>query len=82
MVAARSELRNPYAPRCGEGLCKELETRAVPLSSNGYEPAREAAFAPSPHPTVIEIANMYNFTNRMSPACGMIPKDEYYVLAR
>jgi hypothetical protein len=29
-----------------------------------------------------EIASMYNFTNRMSLACGMIPKDEYHALAR
>jgi hypothetical protein len=54
----------------------------MPLSGNAYETAREAAFAPSPYPTVIEIARMYDFTHRMSPACGMIPNDEYYVLAR
>ncbi len=26
--------------------------------------------------------SMYNFTNRMSLACGMIPNDEYHSLAR
>jgi uncharacterized peroxidase-related enzyme len=31
---------------------------------------------------VIEIASMYNFTNRMSLACGMIPNEEYHSLAR
>ena len=31
---------------------------------------------------VIEIAAMYNFTNRMSLACGMIPNREYHALAR
>jgi len=31
---------------------------------------------------VIEIASMYNFTNRMSLACGMIPNEEYHALAR
>jgi uncharacterized peroxidase-related enzyme len=31
---------------------------------------------------VIEIASMYNFTNRMSLACGMIPNEEYHTLAR
>src|SRR5581483_5609141 len=31
---------------------------------------------------VIEIASMYNFTNRMSLACGMIPNREYHALAR
>jgi site-specific DNA recombinase len=31
---------------------------------------------------VVEIASMYNFTNRMSLACGMIPNEEYHALAR
>ncbi len=31
---------------------------------------------------VIEIASMYNFTNRMSLACGKIPNEEYHALAR
>jgi hypothetical protein len=29
-----------------------------------------------------EVASMYNFTNRMSLACGMIPNEEYHALAR
>jgi uncharacterized peroxidase-related enzyme len=31
---------------------------------------------------VIEIAAMYNFTNRMASATGMIPNREYHSLAR
>ncbi len=31
---------------------------------------------------VIEVAGMYNFTNRMSLACGKIPNEEYHALAR
>jgi uncharacterized peroxidase-related enzyme len=31
---------------------------------------------------VIEIAAMYNFTNRMAAATGMIPNREYHALAR
>ncbi len=31
---------------------------------------------------VIEIAAMYNFTNRMSQAIGMLPNREYHALAR
>ncbi len=31
---------------------------------------------------VIEIASMYNFTNRMSLACGKIPNEEYHALFR
>jgi len=31
---------------------------------------------------VVEIASMYNFTNRMSLACGMIPNEEYHALFR
>jgi len=31
---------------------------------------------------VIEIAAMYNFTNRMALACGMLPNREYHALAR
>ncbi len=31
---------------------------------------------------VIEIASMYNFTNRMSQATGMLPNREYHALAR
>jgi uncharacterized peroxidase-related enzyme len=31
---------------------------------------------------VIEIAAMYNFTNRMSQATGMLPNREYHTLAR
>ena len=31
---------------------------------------------------VIEIAAMYNFTNRMASATGMIPNREYHMLAR
>jgi uncharacterized peroxidase-related enzyme len=31
---------------------------------------------------IIEIASMYNFTNRMSLACGVIPNEEYHSLAR
>src|SRR5215218_4956610 len=31
---------------------------------------------------VIEVTSMYNFTNRMSLACGMIPNEEYHALAR
>ncbi|MGI9049094.1 MAG: peroxidase-related enzyme, partial [Rubrobacteraceae bacterium] len=31
---------------------------------------------------VVEIAAMYNFTNRMSLACGMIQNEEYHALAR
>jgi len=31
---------------------------------------------------VVEIASMYNFTNRMSLACGMIPNEEYHALYR
>jgi len=30
----------------------------------------------------IEIASMYNFTNRMSLAYGVIPNEEYHTLAR
>ena len=29
-----------------------------------------------------EVASMYNFTNRMSLACGMIPNEEYHAPAR
>ena len=31
---------------------------------------------------IAEIASMYNFTNRMSLACGKIPNEEYHALAR
>jgi uncharacterized peroxidase-related enzyme len=31
---------------------------------------------------VIEISSMYNFTNRMSLACGKIPNEEYHALFR
>ena len=31
---------------------------------------------------VVEISSMYNFTNRLSLACGMIPNEEYHALAR
>lgn len=31
---------------------------------------------------VIEIASMYNFTNRMSLACGKLPNEEYHALFR
>ena len=31
---------------------------------------------------IVEIASMYNFTNRMSLACGMLPNEEYHALAR
>ena len=31
---------------------------------------------------VAEIAAMYNFTNRMASATGMIPNEEYHRLAR
>ena len=31
---------------------------------------------------IVEIASMYNFTNRMSLACGMIPNEEYHYLTR
>ena len=31
---------------------------------------------------VAEVTAMYNFTNRMSLACGMIPNEEYHALAR
>ena len=31
---------------------------------------------------MVEIASMYNFANRMSVACGMIPNEEYHALAR
>ena len=31
---------------------------------------------------VIEIAAMYNFTNRMAMATGMLPNEEYHALAR
>ena len=31
---------------------------------------------------VIEVASMYNFTNRMSLACGMIPNEEYHARYR
>jgi uncharacterized peroxidase-related enzyme len=31
---------------------------------------------------VIEIAAMYNFTNRMAAATGMLPNREYHALAR
>lgn len=31
---------------------------------------------------VVEIASMYNFTNRTSLVSGMIPNEEYRVLAR
>ncbi len=31
---------------------------------------------------IAEIAAMYNFTNRMSLACGMIPNEEYHALFR
>jgi uncharacterized peroxidase-related enzyme len=31
---------------------------------------------------IAEIASMYNFTNRMSLACGKIPNEEYHSLAR
>ncbi len=31
---------------------------------------------------IVEISSMYNFTNRMSLACGMIPNEEYHALFR
>ena len=31
---------------------------------------------------IVEITSMYNFTNRMSLACGVIPNEEYHSLAR
>jgi len=31
---------------------------------------------------IVEIASMYNFTNRMSLACGMIPNEEYHAFFR
>ncbi len=31
---------------------------------------------------LVKIASMYNFTNRMSLACGTIPNEEYHALAR
>lgn len=31
---------------------------------------------------VVEVASMYNFTNRMSLACGKLPNEEYHALFR
>ena len=31
---------------------------------------------------MIEIASMFNFTNRMAHATGMLPNPEYHALAR
>ena len=52
---------------CGEGELDEL--RAHGLSD-------EDAW------DVIEVASMYNFTNRLAQATGQIPNPEYHALAR
>ena len=49
---------------------------------SSLEPLRSVGLSENEVWDVIEIAAMYNFTNRMSQATGMLPNREYHALAR
>ena len=51
-------------------------------SRENIEHLQSHGLAPEEVWDVIEIAAMYNFTNRMASATGMIPNREYHALAR
>ncbi len=72
-------------PRAGEIKSrKALSCAADPLDCDPGDLERLKGYGLTEEEVwdVVEIASMYNFTNRMSLACGMIPNEEYHALAR
>ena len=90
VTALSALMRGPSLQPCGVCTCDGVHERCPPprdgLGGRTLGPIVGFLLLPATcepaNPTVIEIASMYDFTRRMSPACGMIPNDEYYVLAR
>lgn len=63
-------------------LAVKVTTRPVDVDPGDLEELREFGLSDEEVWDVIEIASMYNFTNRMAMATGQLPNEEYHALYR
>jgi uncharacterized peroxidase-related enzyme len=63
-------------------FAERLTLRPVETTEADLEALRAAGLADHDAWDVIEVAAMYNFTNRLALATGQIPNPEYHALAR
>jgi uncharacterized peroxidase-related enzyme len=63
-------------------LAEKVTRRPVECEEADLEALRAHGLADEDVWDVIEVAAMYNFTNRMAMAGGQIPNAEYHALAR
>jgi len=63
-------------------FAEQLTLRPVESTEADLATLREAGLSEEDAWDVIEVAAMYNFTNRLALATGQIPNPEYHALAR
>ena len=63
-------------------FAEQLTLRPVENTEADLEALRAAGLSDHDAWDVIEVAAMYNFTNRLALATGQIPNPEYHALAR
>jgi uncharacterized peroxidase-related enzyme len=63
-------------------LAEKVTVRPVECTEADLDDLRAHGLADEDVWDVLEVAAMYNFTNRMALACGQIPNPEYHALAR
>jgi len=63
-------------------FAERLTLRPVEVTEDDLTVLREQGLSEHDAWDVIEIAAMYNFTNRLALATGQIPNPEYHALAR
>jgi uncharacterized peroxidase-related enzyme len=61
---------------------ERLTLRPVECTEADLEELRSQGLSDEDAWDVIEVASMYNFTNRLAQATGQIPNPEYHALAR
>jgi uncharacterized peroxidase-related enzyme len=63
-------------------MAERLTLRPVECTEADLEELRAHGLSDEDAWDVIEVASMYNFTNRLAQATGQIPNPEYHALAR
>jgi uncharacterized peroxidase-related enzyme len=63
-------------------FAEQLTLRPVESTEDDLATLRAAGLSEEDAWDVIEVAAMYNFTNRLALATGQIPNPEYHALAR
>jgi uncharacterized peroxidase-related enzyme len=63
-------------------FAEKLTLRAVEVAPEDVQSLRDVGLTDEEAWDVAEIASMYNFTNRMAMATGMLPNPEYHGMSR